>query len=93
MLLCVLVLLSMSDGSRRRAHAVHRNELGVPDSNSSQGELVAGGAHGTSEEETNEHEEIGHPYGGYATPEADPKGLPTREGSGQSFNPKGCMYV
>ena len=44
MIVCLLALATPIGGSRRRLHAVHRqDDLGVSDSNSSAGEIIAGG--------------------------------------------------
>ena len=44
MTVCLLALATPIGGSRRRLHAVHRQaDLGVSDSNSSTGEIIAGG--------------------------------------------------
>ena len=44
MTVCLLALAAPISSSRRRLHAVHRHDdLGVSDSNSSAGEIIAGG--------------------------------------------------
>ena len=50
LLLWLVLLLPTVETSRRRAHAAARADLGIPDSDSSRGELVAGGRESSDED-------------------------------------------